>query len=94
VPKGIRWQEVRCRGCQRILFELSRGMVRKRVHKRGDNNDELIIYGQPAVATCGGCGAGWINPDMVADDGLGAVVARAISTFRERADRPDGQAAA
>lgn len=86
MPESTGWQEARCRGCGRVLFEAKRGMVRKKVHKRGGDNDELIVYGEPAVAICGGCGKGWISPDLVAADGLGAVVARAIETFRDRAD--------
>jgi ribosomal protein S27E len=84
-------EQVRCAACGRILFERARGMVFKERHARGGGNEELVVLGTPVVARCGGCGRAWINPDMVAFDGVGAVVEQMIRSVTEAASRPRQQ---
>jgi hypothetical protein len=78
-------QQVRCQDCNRILFERAGGLAFKeyRIHQRAMRD----VFMVPVRIDCQGCGRPWLNPEMVAFDGIGAVVERAIADVRAHIER-------
>lgn len=65
----------------RVLFETGRGGI---VFKSGQGG-ELTTMGPVISAKCPACGHHWLNPDLVAFDGMAGIIERIMQDVAERA---------